>query len=245
MKNKTVLITGASHGIGKETARVFSKEGYRVALNYFHSEKEARSLEKELKSVGHDALAIKGDVSKSSDVKNMVKEATDFLGHIDVLINNAGVGLYKLFCETTEEEWEEIFKVNVTGAFNCCKEVLPQMVNRKNGKIINISSILGLVGGAMEVAYCASKAAIIGFTKALSKEVGPSNINVNCIAPGLIKTKMNKNLSTNDINNIRGNTPILRVGFPEDVANAALFLASNKSNFITGEVLKVDGGLII
>lgn len=245
MQNKTVLITGASHGIGKEIARVFSKEGYRVALNYFHSEKEAKSLEKELKLAGHDAIAIKGDVSKSLDVKNMIEKATDFLGHIDVLVNNAGIGLYKLFCETTENEWNEIFKVNVTGVFNCCKEVLPHMIKRKSGKIINISSILGLVGGAMEVAYCASKAAIVGFTKALSKELGPSNINVNCIAPGLINTKMNNYLSASDINNIKESTSLLRVGSTEDVANAALFLASNKSNFITGEVLKVDGGLVI
>ena len=245
MQNRTVLITGASHGIGKEIARVFSKEGYRVALNYFHSEKEAKSLEKELKLAGHDAIAIKGDVSESLDVKNIVKKATSFLGHIDILVNNAGIGLYKLFCETHKNEWEEVFKVNVTGTFNCCKEVLPQMINRKSGKIINISSILGLVGGAMEVAYCASKAAIIGFTKALSKEVGPSNISVNCIAPGFINTKMNDHLNAIDIKNIKESTSLLRVGSPEDVAHAALFLASNKSDFITGEVLKVDGGLII
>ena len=245
MKNQTVFITGASHGIGKEIARTFSKDNYRMVLNYFNSKKEAEKLEKELKSHGVDALAIHGDVSNSSDVKNMIKKANDFLGHIDILVNNAGIALTKLLIDTTEKEWDEVFKVNIKGIFNCCKEVLPQMIRRKSGKIINISSILGIVGGSLEVTYSASKAAIIGFTKALSKEVGPSNITVNCVAPGLINTKMNKSLTENDINSLKDSTPLARIGSSQDVANVVLFLASEKANFITGEVIKVDGGLMI
>ena len=245
MKNRTVFITGASHGIGEEIARTFSKKNYRIVLNYFKSREEAKNLENELKNQGVDTLAIQGDVSNSLDVKNMVKKANDFLGHIDILVNNAGIALTKLLNDTTEDEWDKVFAVNVKGIFNCCKEVLPQMIKRKSGKIINISSILGIVGGSLEVAYSASKAAIIGFTKALCKEIGPSNITVNCVAPGLINTKMNKSLTADDINSLKDNTSLARVGSSQDVANAVLFLASEKANFITGEVIKVDGGLII
>lgn len=243
--SKTVLITGASRGIGRETANAFAQNGYRVIINYFKSEREALTLKEELLSSNCDCLALRADVSKVDEVKKMMEDISKFTNHIDVLVNNAGIASHKLLCDTSEKEWDHLFDVNVKGMFNCTKAVLPDMIRRKNGKIINISSILGIDGASCEVAYSATKAAIIGFTKALSKEVGPSNIMVNSIAPGFIDTDVNKNLNEAEIEDIRLSTPLERLGTPCDVANAALFLASEKANFITGQVLRVDGGLVI
>ena len=240
-----MLITGASRGIGREIAKVFSKNCYKVVLNYFKSEKEAKNLEKELRNSGCDALAVCANVVNYLEVQNMVKEAISFLGRIDTLVNNAGISIGRVLGDTSEEDWNEIFDVNVKGTFNCCKSVLPEMIERKKGKIVNVSSILGIVGGSCEVAYSASKAAIVGFTKALAKEVGPCNININCVAPGLIDTEMNKNLNKNDLESLRGKTSLCRIGTVQDVANAVLFLSSEEANFITGQILQVDGGLVI
>lgn len=245
VQSKTVLITGASRGIGKEIARVFAENGYRIVLNYFRSFKEAQILETELKKSGCDALSVRANVANYTEVRTMMERAVSFFGHIDVLINNAGVSYCKLIVDTTTEEWNDIFDVNVKGTFNCCKAALPGMINRKYGKIVNVSSILGVVGGSLEVAYSSSKAAIIGFTKSLAKESGPSNINVNCVAPGVIKTNMNKNLTKNDYKILKENTALKRIGDAKDVANAVLFLASEQAKFITGQVLQIDGGLII
>ena len=244
MKNKTALITGASGGIGSEIAKVFAKNGYRLILNYYKSKKEAEGLEKDLLNLGYDALAIKADVSDFLETEDMVKKALKFLGKIDVLVNSAGVCLQKLLHKTESKEWDYVFDVNVKGVFNCCKAVLPTMIHERSGKIINISSIFGLKGASLEVAYSASKAAIVGFTKALAKEVGPSSINVNCVVPGVINTKMNKNLSNGDMEVLRNSSSLLKIGLPRDVANAVLFLASKEANFITGQTIIVDGGLI-
>lgn len=247
MSHRTVLITGAAHGIGRAISELFAehKDSYRIILNYFNSEKEAKDLKRELLSKGCDAVAIKANVSDFADVQKMITEANKFSSHIDILVNNAGVSFVGLFCDSSPKDWEKVFSVNVKGMFNCCKAALPGMLKRHSGKIINISSILGLFGASLEVVYSASKSAVVGFTKALAKEVGPSGINVNSVAPGLINTKMNNNLTSKELENLKIRTPLSRVGTSRDVANAVFFLASENSNFITGQTICVDGGLVV
>lgn len=240
--SKTALITGASHGIGREIAKTFAENGFRVIINYNNSEKEALSLENELKALGCDCIALKADVSNENSVNTMFSEAFKFSTNIDVLVNNAGIALTKLFCDTSLSDWNNVIGTNITGTFNCCKAVAPSMIKNHCGKIINISSVWGVHGASCEVAYSASKAAIIGFTKALAKELGPCNINVNCIAPGVIDTKMNLELSIDDFSKLKNATPMSRIGTPKDIAEATLFLASDKANFITGQIISIDGG---
>ncbi len=232
---RNVLITGASRGIGAETARYFAKKGDRVFINYNKSEKGAKALAEEI-----DGIAVKADVSNSQEVKKMFEE----IGNIDVLINNAGVAGFYMLDAMSDEEWNKILSVNLSGAFYCIREVLPYMISQKRGSIINVSSIWGETGGACEVAYSASKAGLIGLTKALAKEVGPSGIRVNCVAPGTINTDMNKNLDKDAIKEICEETPLGRLGTAEDVAKAIYFLADEES-FITGQVLGVNGGFVI
>ena len=243
--NKTVLITGASRGIGRETAKLFAKNGYRVIINYNKSDKEANSLKDELLGLNCDCITAKADVSKIEEVEKMMDDVRAFSSHIDVLVNNAGVALRKLLCDTTEEEWDTLFNVNIKGIFNCTKAVLPRMIRQKSGKIVNISSILGINGAACEVAYSATKAAVIGFTQALAKEIGPCNITVNCVAPGVIETDMNKNLNSQDLDRIKDKTPLERIGQPIDIANFILFLASEDADFITRQVFNINGGLVL
>lgn len=238
---KNVLITGASRGIGKACAELFYKKGYRVFINYNKSEDEAKEVA--LKTEG---VLVKADISKPEEVKSIISYINESFGGISVLINNAGVSLsQKLLQDVTDEEFNKIFDINVKGMFNVTKEVLPYMINKKSGSIINISSMWGVIGGSCEVIYSASKAAIIGFSKALAKEVGPSGIRVNVIAPGVIKTDMNKNLTEEDFEILKEETPLQMIGNSEDIANTALFLAENSSAFITGEVINVNGGLVI
>ena len=237
---KNVLITGGSRGIGKEMVKEFSKNGFSVAFTYMNSEREARILQEEF-----GALPIKADSKSEADVLKAVETATDKLGNIDVLINNAAISSFSLFTDITLEDWNETFSVNVTGTFLYTKAVLPSMIRTRYGRIINISSMWGVTGSSCEVHYSASKAAIIGMTKALAKEVGPSQITVNCIVPGVIDTDMNSSLSSEDINALTEQTPLMRIGMPKDVAKAALFLASDDASFITGETLNVSGGYLI
>ena len=245
-KNKTVLVTGASCGIGKSTAILFAENNYNVIINYFQSEIKAKNLEKELLNKGLSAIAIRADVSKYSEVSCMVEKAYKMFGNIDVLVNNAGIAqTQNLITTTTEEEWDKLFSINVKGMFNCCKAILPYMINRHSGKIINVSSIWGITGASCEVAYSSSKAAIHGFTKALAKEVGPSNINVNCIAPGIIDTEMNSNIDSELLQELINETPLCKIGTPLDIAKAILFLASNDSNFLTGQIISPNGGFVI
>ncbi|HOV42272.1 MAG TPA: SDR family NAD(P)-dependent oxidoreductase, partial [Oscillospiraceae bacterium] len=187
---ETVLITGASRGIGRETAKLFSKNGFNVVINYNKSEKDALELLSEIKN----AAAIRADVSNRKEVFEMIEKANSIFGGIDILVNNAAVAGQMLFQDISEEEWDRIFDTNVKGAFNCTQAVLPHMLHKKSGKIINISSIWGITGASCEVHYSASKAALIGFTKALAKELGPSGITVNCVAPGIINTDMNSSI---------------------------------------------------
>ena len=243
--NRTALITGASRGIGRETALHFARNGYNVALNYLSNEACARDTLAHLKSTGCDAIAIRADVSNRRDVDEMVKTVCEKYGSVDVLVNNAGIAQQKLFTDISESEWDRMFDVNVKGTFNCCQAVLPYMIHRKKGKIVNVSSIWGICGASCEVHYSASKAAIIGMTKALAKEVGPSNIQVNCVAPGVIQTDMNSALDDETIKALRDETPLGVIGMPSDVAQTVFFLASDASDFITGQVISPNGGFVI
>ncbi len=243
--SKTVLITGASKGIGANMAIRFAEKGYNVVMNYNNSVQSALILQRSLKESGYSVIAYKANVKNRLEVDLMVKETLYRFGSIDILINNAGIANQSLFTELSEQDWNDIVGVNLTGVFNCTQAVLPHMINQKAGKIINISSMWGEVGASCEVAYSASKAGVIGLTKALAKEVGPSGITVNCITPGLIETSMNQDLTVEDISAIVDETPMGRIGTTDDVASAALFLASDESDFITGQILGVNGGFVI
>ena len=242
---KTVLITGASRGIGAETARQFARAGYQVAVNYFRSEAEAFSLCNELNREGASILPVQADVADPEQVAAMVDTVLDKFCQLDILICNAGVAQSKLFSDFTTEEWRRMFAVNVDGVFHCCQAVLPHFIHRKAGKILTVSSMWGQTGGSCEVPYSAAKAAVIGLTKALAKEVGPSGITVNCVAPGVIATDMNGNLTPADLDVLREETPLERIGTPADVAAALLFLASPAGDFFTGQVLSPNGGILI
>lgn len=242
---KTVIITGASRGIGKATALAFAEDDYNVIINYLNSEEKALELQKIITDNGGSAEAVKADVSCRSDVEKMISFAVQKYGEVNVLVNNAGIAEQALFTDITEQMWDRIFNVNVKGTFNCIQAVLPGMINRKSGKIINISSIWGITGSSCEVHYSASKSAVIGMTKALAKEVGLSGITVNCIAPGVIDTDMNSMLDSDTINALKEETPLNRIGTADDIAQTALFIASDKANFITGQVLSVNGGFLI
>lgn len=243
--SKTVLITGASKGIGAATAILFAEKGYNVVMNYNNSVQSALILQKSLSESGYSVTAVQANVRNRLDVDLMVKETIERFGKIDVLINNAGIANQRLFTDISEIEWNEMIDVHLNGTFNCTQAVLPHMIHNKSGSIINISSMWGQVGASCEVAYSAAKAGIIGLTKALAKEVGPSNIRVNCIAPGLIDTGMNQELTLDDVAAVVEDTPLGRIGTTNEVATTALFLASDDSSFVTGQVLGVNGGLVI
>lgn len=228
---KNVLITGGSRGIGAETVRQFAKNGYNVTFTYEKSYKKAEELSKET-----GATAIKCDVADYDEVLKKLKIKAD------ILINNAGIAQQKLFTDITEQDWDRMFDVNIKGMFNVTKAVLPNMINNKYGRIINVSSMWGITGASCEVHYSASKSAVIGFTRALAKEVGPSGITVNCIAPGVIDTDMNKNF---DVSELKEETPLCRIGKVTDIVPSMLFLASHDASFITGQVLGINGGIVI
>ncbi len=238
--NKTAIVTGASGGIGEAIARELDKKGYNLVLNY-NSNDFAITLAKELKS----AIAIKADIKDLSQVDTVVKNAISNFGDITLLVNNAGVALSGLFQDFTKEDYDNIFGTNVLGTFNMSKAVIPYMLKNHSGSIINISSIWGICGASTEVLYSSSKAAIIGFTKALAKELGPSKIRVNAVAPGVIQTKMLNNLSDEDLNILKEETPLEILGVPSDIAKSVSFLASEDAGFITGQVLSPNGGFVI
>ncbi len=237
---KNVLITGGSRGIGAAMVRAFSKAGYSVAFTY-----KASTAEAERVSAETGALAVKADSADPEEILAAVKMAEAHMGCVDILINNAAVSSFSLFTDIELSDWEQMFRVNVTGAFLYTKAVLPAMINNKWGRIINITSMWGLTGSSCEVHYSATKAALIGMTKALAKELGPSNITVNAIAPGVIETDMNKSLERADIEALEEETPLGRIGKPSEIADAALFLASEGAAFITGDVLNISGGFVI
>ena len=242
---KTVIITGASKGIGAAIAILFARKGYNVVIGYNESYQLAKMLSSSLSSQGYNVVPIKANVANKLETDILIKEAVYKFGSVDVLINNAGVAFNGLITDTEEFDSDKIFDVDLKGVFNCCKSVTPVMVNQKSGKIINISSMWGQVGASCEVAYSAAKAGVIGLTKALAKELAPSGITVNCIAPGLIDTSMNSNISVEDLNAFVEDIPLGRMGTAEDIAETALFLASEGADYITGQVLGVNGGYVM
>ena len=239
----TVLVTGSSRGIGAGIARRFAKEGHRVAIHYRAEEAQARALYDELANAGYSVMLVSGDIAREDEAKQIVSRVRERFGFIDVLVNNAGIALpTQLVTDTTLADWNRLMETNVTGMFLVTRAVLPEMVSQKRGAIVNISSMWGVTGGSCEVAYSSSKAAMIGFTKSLAKEVAPSGIRVNCVAPGFVLTDMTRGFDEGTIAAICEETPLLRTGTPEDIASAVLFLASGEASFITGQVLSVDGG---
>ncbi len=237
---KNVLITGGSRGIGAALVRAFSKAGYTVAFTYKSSAEAAEKLAAEC-----GAIAVCADAESPYEIEGSLAEIYRRIGAIDVLVNNVGISSFSLLTDLSLEDWNRTMAVNLTSAFLYSKGVIPGMVNKKQGRIINITSMWGITGSSCEVHYSTSKAALIGFTKALAKELGPSGITVNAIAPGLINTDMNRALSESDRAAVADDTPLMRVGEPDEIASVALFLASDGAAFITGDVLNVSGGYVI
>ena len=241
----TVLITGASRGIGAQCALAFAKAGCDVALNYCRSEEKALALIKEIQALGVRACAVQADVADSTRVKQMFDTVRAELGAIDVLVNNAGIAHVGLLTDMTDDEWRRLIDTDLSGTFYCCREALPDMIRAHSGVIVNIASMWGEVGASCEAAYSAAKAGVIGLTKALAKEVGPSGVRVNAVSPGVVMTDMMAGFSEEDVAALKDETPLMQLGAPEDIAEAVLFLASEKARFITGQVLSVNGGLVI
>ena len=236
---KTAIVTGASRGIGREIAKELAKQGIKVIANYNKSDQQAKELQKEIPEID----IFKADVSKRNEVKQMVEYTINKYGKIDILINNAGIAETKLFTDVTDEDWNKIINTNLYSAFCVTQEVLPNMIHNKNGCIINISSIWGLVGSSCETIYSISKAGIDSMTKSLAKELGPSNIRVNSIAPGFIDTDMNKQYTKEDIEAIKEDIPLGKLGLPSNISKCVNWLIED--NYTTGQIISVNGGWVI
>lgn len=245
MSEKTVLITGASRGIGAETARLFAQRGWAVGLNYRTSQDKAQALARELRDQGASVALYQADVAERDEARAMTAAFLRDFGHMDALVCNAGISRQELFTDITQDTWRRMMGVNLDGVFYCCQAALPDMIHRKAGTIITVSSMWGQVGASCEVAYSAAKAGVIGLTRALAQEVGPSGITVNCVAPGVIATEMNDLLSPETMTALAEETPLARLGLPRDVAEAIWFLASEAGSFFTGQVLAPNGGFVI
>ena len=240
--SRTAFVTGGSRGIGRAIVRRLAAEGYAVGINYLQAKEQAEALASELRAAGCQALAVQADVSDRAAVTAAMARVTENLGPISVLVNNAGIAQQDLFQDTGDELWHRLFAVNVDGAYHTIQAALPHMLHVKRGSIVNISSIWGLRGASCEVAYSATKAAIIGLTRSLALELAPSGIRVNCVAPGVIRTDMAEALGAETLSALAEQTPMGRLGTPEDVAAAVAFLAGDGAAFITGQVLTADGG---
>ncbi len=244
--NRTVLITGASGGIGQAAALAFWQKGCNVVLHYNIHGDTAKDLCRDMNNTRpRSAIAISTDITSREQVNALFDKAEKELGAVEVLVNNAGIAQQKLFTDLSDSDWDLMFDVNVKGMFYCCQRAVPQMIRQKHGKIINVSSMWGQVGASCEVHYSAAKGAVIAFTKALAKELGPSGIQVNCVAPGVIDTPMNGHLSLDILEALKEETPLGAIGTPQDVAESILFLGSSASDFITGQILAPNGGIII
>ncbi len=240
---KCALITGASGGIGSKIAIRLAKDGFNIAACYCSDEKGILELEEELKKTDAEYRLYKADVSDYEKIKEVFEDAAEVFGGVSVLVNNAGMAQQKLFTDITQNDFDRITAVNFKGVFNCCQCAVPFMVNQKSGKIINISSMWGICGASCETVYSATKAAVIGLTKALARELAPSNVQVNCVAPGAIDTKMNNNLSDEDKAAFAAEIPMGRFGTAEEIAGVVSFLASSDSDYVTAQVIAADGGI--
>ena len=245
LKGKTAIVTGAAKGIGKAIAIKLASLGANIVLNYRSSEEAAIKVEEEIIGYGVEVLRVKGDISKLDDVENLINLAKEKFNKIDIMVNNAGITKDTLILRMKEEDFDSVIDVNLKGVFNCLKTITPVMVKQKSGKIINLSSVVGIVGNAGQVNYAASKAGVIGMTKSLAKEVGSRGITVNAVAPGFIETDMTEVLGDKLKEEAKKALPLKRLGKPEDVANVVAFLASEESNYVTGQVINVDGGMVM
>ena len=245
LKGKCAVVTGAAKGIGKAIALKLASSGVNIVLNYRSSEDKAIETEKEILSLGVEVLRIKGDISNPNDVENLIDCAKNKFGKIDIMVNNAGITKDTLLLRMKEEDFDSVINVNLKGVFNCLKAITPVMVKQKEGKIINLSSVVGLVGNAGQVNYAASKAGVIGMTKSLAKEIGSRGITVNAVAPGFIETDMTDVLGDRFKEEAKKSIPLKRLGKAEDVAEVVAFLASDSANYITGQVIHVDGGMVM
>jgi 3-oxoacyl-[acyl-carrier protein] reductase len=243
---KTVFISGASRGIGAAIAHRFAKEGYALVINCSKSKSALFTLKETLEQTYHvPVFASIGNVGDYNYIANLFSQIKEHFGGIDILINNAGISHIGLLTDTTLEEWNNILNINLSSAFYTSKHAIPYMLSKQAGKIINISSVWGICGSSCEVHYSTAKAGLIGMTKALAKELGPSGIRVNAVAPGVINTDMNKKIGKEDIEVLKDETPLMRIGEPFEIARAVLFLSSDESSFITGDVINASGGFIV
>lgn len=244
-KSMVAVITGAGKGIGRAIALRLAKDGYKIAVCYNNSKEKAEKVAEDIIAAGGNAITFQLDITDSQNVNSVIADIENSFGEIAVLVNNAGIAEQLLFTDITDEMWRKMLDTNLSGAFYCARAVLPFMIHRKKGKIINIASIWGETGGSCEVHYSAAKAGIIGMTKALAKEVGLSGITVNCVSPGVILTDMTSHFDEDTMNTLKDETPLGRIGTPEDVAGAVSFLASADADFITGQDIAVNGGMNI
>jgi 3-oxoacyl-[acyl-carrier protein] reductase len=242
---KYALITGASGGIGAATARDFARRGWGVAVHYHRGKERAEALAAELSQTGVPVMTVEADVADPAQVQKMVDNVLENFCQLDILVCNAGLSHVGLLSDIDEAQWRRLFAVNVDGVYHCCQAALPHFIHRKSGSIVTVSSMWGQVGASCEVAYSATKGAVIAFTKALAKELGPSHIRVNSVAPGAIDTEMNRHLSPEELAALAEETPLERLGQPEEVAKTIAFLASDEASFLTGQVLSPNGGLVI
>lgn len=245
MQNKNVIVTGATRGIGKAIALKLASKGANIVIGYRSSDDEAQKVKEMIEKMGVKALMAKGDVSDAEYAKEIVTLCKNELGSVDILINNAGITKDGLIMRMKEEDFTSVIDVNLKGTFNCSKEAAVVMLRQKSGKIINMSSVVGIMGNAGQVNYSASKAGVLGLTKSLAKELGSRGITVNAVAPGFIETDMTAELSDANKDFIKSNLPLKRLGSAQEVANAVAFLASDEANYITGQVLNVDGGMVM
>ncbi|WP_238899530.1 3-oxoacyl-[acyl-carrier-protein] reductase [Clostridium sp. YIM B02500] len=245
LKGKCAIVTGASRGIGKAIALKLASLGANIVLNYRSNEKEALEVENEIKGIGVETLCVKGDISKSEEVDNLINSAKEKFGTIDIMVNNAGITKDGLIIRMKEEDFDNVIDVNLKGVFNCLKAITPIMMKQKHGKIINLSSVVGITGNAGQVNYSASKAGVIGMTKSLAREIGSRGITVNAVAPGYIETDMTEALADKYKEEMKKTIPLKRLGKASDVANVVAFLASESADYVTGQVIQVDGGMLM